>query len=67
MIADDEQVNKEEALRMLQQALSNCKMAGIEVKVTRLYQDGEVHTVLVLEGVEVQDGMLAPSTRRPAR
>ncbi len=67
MIADDEQVNKEEALRMLQQALSNCKMAGIEVKVTRLYQDGEVHTVLVLEGVEVQDGMLAPSTRRPVR
>ncbi len=52
---------------MLQQALSNCKMAGIEVKVTRLYQDGEVHTVLVLEGVEVQDGMLAPSTRRPVR
>jgi len=67
VIADDEQVNKEEALRMLQQALSNCKMAGIEVKVTRLYQDGEVHTVLVLEGVEVQDGMLAPSTRRPVR
>lgn len=67
MIADDEQVNKEEALRMLQQALSDCKMAGIEVKVTRLYQDGEVHTVLVLEGVEVQDGMLAPSTRRPVR
>ena len=67
MIADDEQMDKEEPLRMLQQALSDCKMAGIEVKVTRLYQDGEVHTVLVLEGVEVQDGMLAPSTRRPAR
>ena len=67
MIADNEQVDNPEALRMLQQALSDCKMAGIEVKVTRLYQDGEVHTVLVLEGVEVQDGMLAPSTRRPVR
>ena len=56
-----------DALQILQAAAQQCQQAGISVRLTPIYEAGVRMVAVVLNGVELEDGMLVTSTgKEPA-
>lgn len=51
-----------EALQIIQQAAANCQVVGISVRLTPIYDRGARMVAIVLDEVELVDGMLVTAS-----
>ena len=51
-------LSPDQELEILQQAILRCQQAGIKAVASNFYDAGNVRTVIILDGVIVQDGNL---------